>query len=108
MADFGNIDIQASELRGLSDNIKAQRRNLEEQFQAVANQMTSLEGNGWDSEAGRALRVKFNKLRDYYVRKYPPAMESYMNFLNKTADSYEKAEMDRMKEVENLSNMGQK
>lgn len=108
MADFGNITIQPGELRGIAQSIRTQKNNLETQFNNVKTQMRSLESDGWDSESGRALRARFESLENYYRGKYPPAMDSYISFLNNTADDYERAESDRMRDVENLSNMGQR
>jgi WXG100 family type VII secretion target len=108
MGSFGNINIQPAELRAIAQQIASQRSNLDGYFQSIQQQMMSLENEGWDSESGRALRGRFASLRSFYDQKYPPAMESYIQFLNNTADTYEQAERNRMQEVEALTNMGQR
>jgi WXG100 family type VII secretion target len=108
MATFGNIQIQPAQLRGLADQIAMQRTNLDNYFQSIHQQMMSLENDGWKSASGSALRTRFNSLRNFYNQKYPPAMESYIQFLRNTADEYEQAENRRLQEVEGLTNMGQR
>ena len=108
MATFGNIDIQPAELRGLAKQIENQRTNLNNYFESINRQMMSLENEGWKSEAGRALRERFTTLRNFYNQKYPPAMESYIQFLNNTATEYEQEEHRRLQEVGSLTNMGQR
>jgi uncharacterized protein YukE len=107
MSALGNIDIQPGELRGLAQSIEQQRNNLNTQFNSIAARMNSLEQEGWRSESGRALRERFSKLRGFYENKYPPAMNSYVQFLNQTAADYEQTEAQRLQDVANLSNMGQ-
>ena len=107
MSTMGNIDIQPAALRGLADQIASQRQNLDARLQDVANQMQALKRDGWQSESGDRLQARFNNLRSYYNSKYPPAMQSYIEFLRATADEYEQNEARRKAAVENLSNMGQ-
>ena len=107
MADFGNISITPAELKTMAERIVNQRNAMEDYFRQIGSQMTSLESNGWDSKSGKELRDKFERLQSYYNNKYPPAMQSYIDFLRKTAEDYEKEEADRSREVAELSNMGQ-
>jgi len=98
----GNIDIQPAELRGLAKNIGDQRDALNRQFEEMDAKMGNLEKDGWDSNTGRELRRKFGSLYRDYLNKYPPAMDSYMNFLNQTADDYERTERDRSADIDKL------
>ena len=98
----GSINIQPSELRNLAKNIAAQRDALNDQIKRMSQEMESLEKDGWNSDSGRKIRSKFAELRADYERKYPPAMEEYIRFLNKSADDYEAAESQRAAEIEKL------
>ena len=99
---LGNIDIQPAELRNLATQIEQQRNDLTARFDDIQKQMTNLQNDGWKSQSGEDLRNKFGTLRKFYDSKYPPAMNSYMTFLNKTADDYEAAETKRKQDVEKL------
>ena len=107
MAQVGNIHIQPEELKTLANKIKDQRRGLDSYFVAVDQEIKGLKNQGWDSQSGDALRERFEKLRRFYEQKYPPAMEDYIQFLERSSEDYAKQERDRMAEVNNLSNMGQ-
>ena len=107
MSETGNIDIQPAELRNIAGRIKTQKDNLSGYFEAIAMAMKNLENEGWKSDSGRALQEKFNRLRNFYNDKYPPAMQDYINYLNKTADAYEARERAAKQDVDGLSNMGQ-
>ena len=102
MSQIGNIDIKPAELRSLASNIGRQRDALTSQFEQMRARMTSLEREGWDSESGRELRQKFDRLFADYQRKYPPAMNNYMSFLNQTAENYESEERSRRSDVDTM------
>ena len=102
MSEVGHIVIQAGKLRDLAEKINNERIKLDTQFQEMNTKMASLEQKGWNSESGRDLRKKFSKLYADYQKKYPPAMNSYVNFLNQTAKDYEDDEKKRKSDVETM------
>jgi uncharacterized protein YukE len=102
MSDFGHISIKAGDLKGLAEKIEQVKRDLSGRFDDIKTQMNSLEQDGWSSESGRALRQKFTTLHTKYHQQYPPSMDAYIRFLNDTADTYERNEQDRMREVESM------
>ena len=99
---LGNIDIQPAGLRDLANQIGQQRDNLTARFDDIQKQMNNLQNDGWKSQSGEQLKTKFGTLRKYYDDRYPPAMNSYIAFLNKTADDYEMTEEKRKQDVEKL------
>lgn len=104
----GDIEIRPEELNSMANQIISRKNELDNAFQSIANQMRSLESNGWDSDAGNRLRERFNSLTAYYNANYPPAMDNYVRFLNNVAESYKAGDIRFKTEVENLSNMGQR
>ena len=106
MSDIGNIDIQPAELRAIAGRIETQKTNLTSYFEAIALAMKSLEDEGWKSDSGRELQNKFNRLRNFYNDKYPPAMQEYINYLKKTADEYEAMDRDFKRDVDSIKNVG--
>jgi len=106
MAQMGNIEVQPAELRTLANEINQQQQALEQRMNEVTQQMNALEGNGFESDSGRALRARWNAERQKYNAKYPPAFQSYMTFLRDTADRLEADESARRQKVDNLTSLG--
>jgi len=102
MSQAGNIRINPAELRTLAGDIQQAKGDLQNQFSNINSEMLSLENEGWDSDSGRELRRRFTNLRNFFDQNYPPAMQQYIDFLNRTADNYEAEEAARKRDIENL------
>jgi len=99
----GNIRVTPEQLRDVATQIGAIRLDLDDRFTAIYNQMMALEDDGWCTESGTELRTRFANLRQCYFETYPPAMESYMQFLRDTADRYDNEEAARMSAVQEMA-----
>jgi len=102
MSQAGNIRVNPAELRTLAAQIGEQKTALQTQFSDINREMLSLENDGWDSESGRELRRRFTSLRNFFDQNYPPAMQEYIDFLNRTADNYEEEERARKRDIQGL------
>jgi len=99
----GIVDIQPPELRAMADQIGLQRNALNDRFSDIKKQIDNLRNDGWRDANGEELRDKFNRLHVDYLNKYPPAMQNYINFLNKTADDYERDAGTSRNEINSLA-----
>ena len=103
MSGTGQIDIQPAELRNLAADIGNQRNQLQNLIDDIDRQMNSLESDGLEDKGGREARANFKNFRNSYNNTYPPAFSEYIEFLNRTADNYERLEEERRQEASNLS-----
>jgi len=86
------IKISTQEVRSTAGRIRTQNTVLNEQLVEIQNHMKGLQ-TAWQSQAGDAIRTKFEAVAAKYFDQYYQIVESYAKFLElAVADSYETTE----------------
>lgn len=97
MAEF---KVTPEKLRSASSNIKTISTNFTGVMADIETEMNTMKGK-WDSEAANAFIKKFLGLKDNF-QAYNKVINSYANFLEETAKSYDSADKAIKKASENL------
>lgn len=85
MAD--SILISTDELRSAAKNVADLNRQLTGNLEDIKRKLTALR-NTWQSESSEEMLTRFNQL-DPRFKDYETVVNSYVDFLNKTAEQYE-------------------
>ena len=85
-----DIVITADELRSHAANMKAAVGSMKEELEIASNVMTRT-SNSFESSSADAFREKYNQLKGKFDLFYNE-MTAYATFLEKTAESYDKAD----------------
>ena len=86
-----DIVISANELRQHATNMKTAIGMMKEELETASNVMQGT-SNSFESSAADAFRGQYNQLKSKFDLFYNE-MTNYANFLEKTASSYEQADV---------------
>ncbi|HBZ53014.1 MAG TPA: WXG100 family type VII secretion target [Eubacterium sp.] len=87
---MADIKITFDEVKRKAGEIHACNENLKEDLQVIRNTITSLEAE-WESDSSATIRSKIEGMSSKF-QNYYDIIESYVQFLNDTANSYEQTE----------------
>lgn len=90
MATIDGISIGLSEVSATANKISQINIQLTETLGKVSTTINNLEST-WQSEAGTTIRSKMNGLRPIF-ENYKDVIDSYVNFLNQTVQTYTETE----------------
>ncbi len=88
MADFINVSTQ--QLTDTAEKIKTLNEKMDADLQNINQKMDSLQAT-WKSDAATDIRANMNALKPRF-EEYKNVVESYRQFLLRTAQSYEQTE----------------
>mgnify|MGYP003297195351 CR=1 FL=1 len=85
-----SIKVSTSVLKETAGKVRGINAKLDEQLASINKKMNDLESS-WSSDAGRDIRANMNALKPRF-EDYKKIVESYANFLDETAATYEETE----------------
>jgi len=86
----GSLTITTDELRTASKNVTDLNGQLSERLEDIRRKLNSLK-NTWESEGADEVMQQFNNLNPKFDQ-YKRIVDSYVDFLMKTAEQYEVTE----------------
>lgn len=86
----GGIKITSQVVRGAAEKIKNLNMEMDTALSDIKSKMNALEST-WQSDAGNEIRSAMNALQPRF-NEYKEVVDSYVAFLNTTAQRYEETE----------------
>ena len=86
----GGIKITSQVVRGAAEKIKNLNMEMDTALSDIKSKMNALEST-WQSDAGNEIRSAMNALQPRF-NEYKEVVDSYVTFLNTTAQRYEETE----------------
>lgn len=87
---MSQIHVSVSKVRDIALSLKQINLQLSQCLEEMVRQMNALESS-WESETSQMIRDKFNALSPHF-ENYAKVIDSYVAYLNQTADNYEATE----------------
>lgn len=88
---MNQINVSLQELLQLATQLRQLNGQLSGCLEEMSALMNHLE-SGWSSETSITIRSKFNALSPHFVQ-HAKVIDSYVGFLEKTAENYQMTEM---------------
>ena len=85
------IKITTSELTSAAAQIRSYNDSLRDDLNQIYTAMQSLDAT-WQSDAGRDIRAAMDSHRDRFFQQYYNVIDSYAQFLDRSASNYEQVE----------------
>lgn len=99
---MADIKVNSEQLRNTAQQISGELQNFTSLTSSISQDLSSLSSD-WEGDAFTSFLDKFNALQPSFS-KYEEVINSYVTFLNTTAEEYEANEAAAQSETQNLDN----